>query len=379
MERLQTAESVAVGHPDKLCDQISDAVLDAHLELDPFARVACETAVSGNRVWVFGEVTSEADPDEESIARTVLREAGYGSEADGIDPDACQVTVTLRRQSPDIASGVNLGGAGDQGIIYGYATDESGAHHLPLPLVYAHELVRALRDWRLYDFPELRPDGKAQITMRYSETGRAQGITGLVLSAQHSAEADPQTVRGELRRRAVEFIELRGQSADNVTIYVNPTGDFSIGGPAADAGLTGRKIAVDSYGGIARHGGGAFSGKDGTKVDRSAAYAARQAAKSIVAAGLAKRAEVGLAYAIGVAQPVMITVDTFGTGYAPEPAIAAAVEATFDFTPEAMIERLDLRTARFRRTATFGHFTDQTQPWEQTGAAAQLREALGRP
>lgn len=378
MERLQTAESVAVGHPDKLCDQISDAVLDAHLQLDPFARVACETATSGNRVWVFGEVTSDADPDVEAIARGVLRDAGYRIEADGIDPDNCQVSVTLRRQSPDIAKGVDNEGAGDQGIIYGYATDESGATHLPLPLVYAHELVKALRDWRTSDFPELRPDGKAQVTMRYSDTGRTRGITGLVLSAQHTSESNARAVQAELRRRAFEFIELRGQSAEGVDLYVNPTGAFSIGGPAADAGLTGRKLAVDSYGGIARHGGGAFSGKDGTKVDRSAAYAARHAAKNIVAAGLARRAEVALAYAIGVREPVMVTVDTFGTGTRPEPAIATAVAQTFDFTPRAMIERLDLRSPRFRRTATFGHFTDQTQPWEQTDQAAQLREAAER-
>ena len=378
MERLQTAESVAVGHPDKLCDQISDAVLDAHLESDPFARVACETATSGNRVWVFGEVTSDADPDIEAIARGVLRDAGYRIEADGIDPDNCQIDVSLRRQSPDIAKGVDNEGAGDQGIIYGYATDESGATNLPRPLIYAHELVMALRDWRLYDFPELRPDGKAQVTMRYSDTGRAREITGLVLSAQHTSESNARAVQAELRRRAFEFIELRGQSAEGVDLYVNPTGAFSIGGPAADAGLTGRKLAVDSYGGIARHGGGAFSGKDGTKVDRSAAYAARQAAKTIVAAGLARRAEVALAYAIGVRQPVAITVDTYGTGYRPEEAIAAAVAETFDFSPRAMIERLDLRSPRFRRTATFGHFTDQTQPWEQTDLAGELREAVDR-
>ena len=378
MERLQTAESVAVGHPDKLCDQISDAVLDAHLESDPFARVACETATSGNRVWVFGEVTSDADPDIEAIARGVLRDAGYRIEADGIDPDNCQIDVSLRRQSPDIARGVDFDGAGDQGIIYGYATDESGATYLPLPLVYAHELTKALRDWRTSDFPELRPDGKAQVTMRYTETGRTKGITGLVLSAQHASEANARAVQAELRRRAFEFIELRGQSAEGVGIYVNPTGAFSVGGPAADAGLTGRKIAVDSYGGIGRHGGGAFSGKDGTKVDRSAAYAARHAAKNIVAAGLARRAEVALAYAIGVAHPVAITVDTYGTGSRPEEAIATAVAATFDFTPRAMIERLDLRSPRFRRTATFGHFTDQAQPWEQTDQAAELREAVER-
>jgi S-adenosylmethionine synthetase len=378
MERLQTAESVAVGHPDKLCDQISDAVLDAHLASDPFARVACETAISGTRVWVFGEVTSDADPDEEQIARGVLRDAGYRIEADGIDPDNCQVSVTLRRQSPDIARGVDFDGAGDQGIIYGYATDESGATYLPLPVVYAHELTKALRDWRTSDFPELRPDGKAQVTMRYTETGRTRGITALVLSAQHAGEANARAVQAELRRRAFEFIELRGQSADGVDIYVNPTGAFSVGGPAADAGLTGRKIAVDSYGGIGRHGGGAFSGKDGTKVDRSAAYAARHAAKNIVAAGLARRAEVALAYAIGVAHPVAITVDTYGTGTRPEPAIAQAVAATFDFSPRGMIERLDLRSPRFRRTATFGHFTDQAQPWEQTDQAAELREAVER-
>lgn len=378
MERLQTAESVAVGHPDKLCDQISDAVLDAHLESDPFARVACETATSGNRVWIFGEVTSDADPDIEAIARGVLRDAGYRIEADGIDPDNCQIDVSLRRQSPDIAKGVDNEGAGDQGIIYGYATDEMGATSLPRPLVYAHELVTALRDWRLYDFPELRPDGKAQITMRYSDTGRPREITALVLSAQHTSEANARAVQAELRRRAFEFIELRGQSGEGVEIYANPTGAFSIGGPAADAGLTGRKLAVDSYGGIARHGGGAFSGKDGTKVDRSAAYAARQAAKTIVAAGLARRAEVALAYAIGVAHPVAITVDTYGTGTRPEPAIARAVAATFDFSPRAMIERLDLRSPRFRRTATFGHFTDQAQPWEQTTQAGELREAVDR-
>lgn len=378
MERLQTAESVAVGHPDKLCDQISDAVLDAHLESDPFARVACETATSGNRVWIFGEVTSDADPDIEAIARGVLRDAGYRIEADGIDPDNCQIDVSLRRQSPDIAKGVDNEGAGDQGIIYGYATDEMGATSLPRPLVYAHELVMALRDWRLYDFPELRPDGKAQITMRYSDTGRPREITALVLSAQHTSEANARAVQAELRRRAFEFIELRGQSGEGVEIYANPTGAFSIGGPAADAGLTGRKLAVDSYGGIARHGGGAFSGKDGTKVDRSAAYAARQAAKTIVAAGLARRAEVALAYAIGVAHPVAITVDTYGTGTRPEPAIARAVAATFDFSPRAMIERLDLRSPRFRRTATFGHFTDQAQPWEQTTQAGELREAVDR-
>jgi S-adenosylmethionine synthetase len=377
MKRLQTAESVAVGHPDKLCDQISDAVLDAYLEGDPLSRVACETAMSGNRVWVFGEITSRATVDVEQIARSVIRAAGYQTEQDGINPDTCRVAVDLRKQSPDIAMGVDSEGAGDQGIIYGYATHECAPALLPLPVVYAHELTKALQDWRTFDFPELRPDGKAQITMEYEEGRRHGTITALVLSAQHSHDSNAEAVRKELHARAVDFIECRGQIAEGVDIFVNPTGAFRMGGPAADAGLTGRKLAVDSYGGIARHGGGAYSGKDGTKVDRSAAYAARHAAKNIVAAGLAKRAEVALAYAIGVAEPVMIAVDTFGTGTAPEERLAQAVAETFDFRPRAMIERLDLRAPRFRRTATFGHFTDQTQPWEQTDAAAQLRASLG--
>ena len=367
--RIVTCESMTLGHPDKLCDQISDALLDAHLVRDPYTRCGIEAAASGNEVWVFGQVAS-ADPlgtqEIETIARRVIRDVGYRSAEEGIDPETCSVRVTIDPQSRDIAQGVVKAngalGASDQGIVYGYATDET-PEGLPLPLVLARRLTAALTTARTgKSIPWLKPDGKAQVSVRYVD-GTSPVVTAFVLSAQHAADVDIEEVRAVLTGLA--FKELGAYANAETVAHVNPTGRFVTGGPLADSGLTGRKVIADTYGGVAHHGGGAFSGKDGTKVDRSAAYAARQAALTLVREGLARRAEVSLAYAIGVEEPVAIGVESFGTGTQSDERLARTVSERFDFRPAAMIERLDLRTPRFERTARDGHFGIEGLPWEE--------------
>ncbi len=366
--RLATAESVAKGHPDKLADQISDAILDAYLSRDPEAHVACESALSGNEVWVFGEVSTPNaihEDDLQAIVRGVLRRAGYTSEESGINPETCHVRFSLRQQSPDIAFAVdriNRLGAGDQGIIYGYATSEH-ASYLPAPLAYAHALVKMLEQTRLEGVIPLLPDGKAQVTMAYN--GDARAVTAIVVSAQHDASLKSDDLWYLLRDKIDLLFSHDSVDTTLALRYINPSGRFVVGGPAGDAGLTGRKIAVDTYGGLALHGGGAFSGKDPTKVDRSAAYAARHAAKHVVVSGLARRCEVSLAYAIGAPRPVAIDVDTFGTGVLPDAHLGEIVNTVFGFEPSQIIERLNLRQPIYLPTATYGHFSDPTYPWEQ--------------
>ncbi len=362
---ILTSESVTGGHPDKLCDQISDAVLDAYLAQDPAARVACETAASGNRVWIFGEITSTATVDLEAVARGVIRATGYRSADEGIDPATAEILVTVRQQSPDIAAGIAGAelGAGDQGVMFGYACNET-PELMPLPISLAHALASALTNARTTGtIRGLRPDGKTQVSVVY-EDGRPVGVSSVVISTQHEEWVELDSLRAQLRRLAIATIPPQFLGSDTV-YHLNPAGRFVLGGPAADAGLTGRKIIVDTYGGAARHGGGAFSGKDATKVDRSAAYAARQAAKSVVASGLATRCEVSLCYGIGVAQPLAVNVDTFGTGTKSAEEIAAIVAASFDFRPAAIIERLGLRRPLYLPTATFGHFGRSHLPWEK--------------
>mgnify|MGYP003338064723 CR=1 FL=1 len=367
--RIVTCEAMALGHPDKLCDRISDALLDAHLARDPFTRCGIEAAASGNEVWVFGQVASR-DPltheEIEAVARRVIREAGYERAEEGIDPATCTVRVTIDPQSGDIAQGVVRAngaiGASDQGIVYGYATDET-PEGLPLPLSLARRLVTALNDARTSgSIPWLRPDGKAQVSVRYAGD-TPEVVTAVVLSAQHRAEVDNDDVHAVLTGLALHALDE--WASPHLALHVNPTGRFVVGGPLADSGLTGRKVIADTYGGVAHHGGGAFSGKDGTKVDRSAAYAARQAALTLVREGLARRAEVSLAYAIGVEEPVAIGVESFGTGTQSDERLARTVSERFDFRPAAMIERLDLRTPRFERTARDGHFGIEGLPWEE--------------
>lgn len=350
---MRTAESVTEGHPDKICDQISDAILDAYLQQDPMARVACEVAASGSEIWIFGETSSDAEVDHAGVAIATLREIGHKN------LEEMDIRVAIKQQSPDIARGVirpDAIGAGDQGIVYGYATDET-PNLMPLPIAWAHTLTRGLAHKRKSNpMSGLKPDGKAQVTV-----GHHGLISTVVLSSQHDAGYEI----GRLREDLDGFVRSQlGESlAPNVLILINPTGRFVSGGPEADAGLTGRKIIVDTYGGEARHGGGAFSGKDATKVDRSGAYAARHAAKALVREGLARRAEVAVAYAIGVPTPVMVSVDTFGTG--DESVAAAFVRNGWDFRPAAMIERYQLRRPIYQETAAYGHFGVAGRPWEE--------------
>jgi len=357
-----TSESVSDGHPDKFCDQVSDAVLDACLAQDPASRVAAESAAKGNRVWVFGEITTRARLDVPALVREVARGIGHADGRWGFDPAALQVDVGLTLQSPEIQAKVDTGGAGDQGMMFGYACDETPAL-MPAPILWAHTLLREHK--RLRATPEgaaIGPDAKSQVTVEYRD-GKPVRVLAVVVSTQHAPDIAP----GALRELVVEQIVrkvLPQALADNAALHINPGGPFVHGGPAADAGLTGRKIMVDTYGGYARHGGGGFSGKDPTKVDRSAAYAARQLAREIVARRLARHCEVRLAYAIGVAQPLAIHVDSFGTGDIPS-AELARLAAPALFTPAAMIARLGLRAPIYRRTAAFGHFGRPDFPWEQ--------------
>ena len=374
---LFTSESVTEGHPDKICDQISDVILDAILEQDENSRVACEVAASTGLVHIMGEITTTGYVDFQKIVRDVVRDIGYTRAKFGFDADTCAVISNIDEQSPDIAMGVNPGGAGDQGMMFGYACTET-PELMPLPISLAHRLARRLTQVRKDGTLEyLRPDGKSQVTVEY-EGDTPVRIEAVVISSQHAADVDMETLRKDIMREVILPVLPADLVDENTKYYVNPTGRFVIGGPNGDTGLTGRKIIVDTYGGMGRHGGGAFSGKDPTKVDRSAAYAARWVAKNIVAAGLAARCEVQLAYAIGVAQPVSIRVDTFGTGTVPEEKIETAVESVFDLRPAAIIETLGLRKPIYRKLAAYGHMgrEDLGVLWEKTDRVDALKLAL---
>jgi len=391
MERkLFTSESVTEGHPDKVADQISDAILDAILTQDPLARVACETAVNTGLVLVFGEVSTTAYVDIQQIVRETIKGIGYDSSDYGFDGDNVAVLVALDEQSPDIAQGVDaaietrdeatdqLIGAGDQGLMFGYACDET-EEFMPLPIALSHRLAKRLSEVRKSgQLAYLRPDGKSQVTVEYGEDGQALRVDTVVISTQHAPEATLETVRQDVIEQVVKPVIPAHLLDDQTRFLINPTGRFVIGGPKGDSGLTGRKIIVDTYGGYARHGGGAFSGKDATKVDRSASYMARYIAKNIVVAGLAKRCEVQLAYAIGVAQPVSIRIETFGTGVVSENRLVQAVRQLFDLTPDGIIRTLALRRPIYKQTAAYGHFgrQDVVLPWEQVNKVDELKAAI---
>jgi S-adenosylmethionine synthetase len=375
MRHIFTSESVTEGHPDKMADQISDAVLDAVLADDPTGRVACEVLVTTGICVVSGEITTKTYVDVPRLVRGVVDHIGYNDAAMGFDSKTCGVLNTIQSQSPDIAMGVDTGGAGDQGLMFGYACDETD-ELMPLPIMMAHKLCRQLSEVRragTLNF--LRPDGKSQVSVEYVD-GKPLRIDAVVVSTQHDDDISTEELRREVKKYVIDPV-LPANMVDSSTKYhINPTGRFVIGGPHGDTGLTGRKIIVDTYGGMGRHGGGAFSGKDPTKVDRSACYMARYVAKNLVAAGLAKRCEVQLAYAIGVAEPVSVMVNTFGTGVVEDARMTDLVRATFPLTPRAIIDHLNLRRPIYRKTAAFGHFgrTEDTFSWEKTDKAAALRE-----
>jgi S-adenosylmethionine synthetase len=377
---LFTSESVTEGHPDKIADQISDAVLDEVMRQDPKGRVACETLVTTGLVVVSGEITTSAQVDYDELIRKTIDQVGYNDALYGFDSNTCAVMCTVKRQSPDIAMGVDTGGAGDQGLMFGYACNET-EELMPMPIQLAHRLTQRLSDVRKSKkLPFLRPDGKSQVTVEYRD-GKPARVDCVVISTQHSNEVSNEELRSAVMEHVIKPIVPANMLDSKTKFHINPTGRFVIGGPMGDAGLTGRKIIVDSYGGYSRHGGGAFSGKDPSKVDRSACYMARYIAKNIVAAGLASRAEVQLAYAIGVAEPVSVMVDTFGTGTIPEEKITQLVRENFSLTPKAIIETLDLRRPVYKQTAAYGHF-GRTGPgftWERTDRAEALRKAAGSP
>ena len=389
LKRIFTSESVTEGHPDKLCDQVSDAVLDAILEQDPAARVACETFASTGMITVMGEITTESYVDINAIVRRTVMDIGYDAPEKSFNGRTCAVMTAIHDQSPDIAMGVDDAletrggedeadiGAGDQGMMFGYACNET-PEKMPLPIALSHRLALRLTKVRKDGtLPYLYPDGKTQVTVAY-EDDKPVAVDTVVISAQHAADVDQTTLREGIIEQVILPVIPHELITENTRIFVNPTGRFVIGGPAGDTGLTGRKIIVDTYGGYAPHGGGCFSGKDPTKVDRSAAYAARHAAKNVVAAGLADRCQIQLAYAIGVAEPVSIMVDTFGTGVLPDDKLAEIVEKVFDFRPSQIIKRLDLRRPIYRQTAAYGHFgrTDIDLPWEHEDCVEELKKAL---
>ena len=376
---LFTSESVTEGHPDKIADQVSDAILDACLEQDPYSRVAAETLTATGLVVIAGEITTKAYVDFQSLVRGVVASIGYDNALYGFDSNTCAVISTINKQSGDIAQGVDTGGAGDQGMMFGYASNET-PELMPAPIALAHKLTRQLTAVRKSGkLPYLRPDGKSQVTVEYDENGKPARIDAVVISSQHSESVSNEELHADILKYVIQAV-LPAEWLDEHTKYhINPTGRFVIGGPMGDTGLTGRKIIVDTYGGAGRHGGGAFSGKDPTKVDRSAAYMARYIAKNIVAAGLADRAEVQLAYAIGVAEPVSVRIDTFGTGKVGEAKLTELVRKNFSLTPKGIIESLNLRRPIYRQTAAYGHF-GRTEPeftWEASDKAATLAEQAG--
>src|SRR5215471_6337820 len=375
---LFTSESVTEGHPDKIADQISDAVLDEVMRQDPKGRVACETLLTTGLIVVAGEITTSAHVNYDELARETVRQIGYDNAQYGFDSNTCAVVCTVKRQSPDIAMGVDTGGAGDQGLMFGYACDET-EELMPMPIQLAHRLTQRLSEVRKHKKVEfLRPDGKSQVTVEYRD-GKPHRVDCVVISTQHSDTVTHEDLRAAILEHVIKPIVPSKMLDSKTKFHINPTGRFVIGGPMGDAGLTGRKIIVDTYGGYSRHGGGAFSGKDPSKVDRSACYVARYIAKNVVAAGLASRAEVQLAYAIGVAEPVSVMVDTFGTGLIPEEKITQLVRENFELTPKGIIEVLDLRRPVYKATAAYGHFgrTGTGFTWERTDRAGALRKAAG--
>ena len=392
--RLFTSESVTEGHPDKMCDQISDAILDALMEQDPMSRVACETATTTGMVLVMGEITTNAYIDIQKIVRDTIKEIGYTRGKYGFDAETCGVITAIDEQSTDIAMGVDKAleakehtmseeeidaiGAGDQGMMFGYASDET-PEYMPYPIALAHKLSRKLTEVRKNGtLPYLRPDGKTQVTVEYDENGVSARLDAVVLSTQHDPEVTQDQIHKDIKKYVFDAIIPEGMVDEKTKFFINPTGRFVIGGPHGDSGLTGRKIIVDTYGGMARHGGGAFSGKDCTKVDRSAAYAARYVAKNIVAAGLAKKCEIQLSYAIGVAHPTSIMVDTFGTGAVEDDKLVEIVRENFDLRPAGIIQMLDLRRPIYKQTAAYGHFgrTDIDLPWEKLDKVEDLKKYL---
>ena len=394
MSYLFTSEAVTEGHPDKICDQISDAILDAMLEQDPMSRVACETLTNTGFVMVMGEITTKANVDITAIARKTITDIGYNTSEYGFDGNTCAVMVSLDKQSPDIAMGVDKAleakenqmsdaqidaiGAGDQGMMFGYATNET-EEYMPYPIALAHRLAKQLTKVRKDGtLKYLRPDGKTQVTVEYDDNNKPVHLNAVVLSTQHDPDVTQEQIHEDIKKYVFDVVLPKELVDDKTRMYINPTGRFVIGGPHGDSGLTGRKIIVDTYGGFARHGGGAFSGKDCTKVDRSAAYAARYVAKNIVAAGLAERCELQLSYAIGVAQPTSINIDTFGTGKLPDSRLSEIVAENFDLRPAGIIKMLDLRRPIYKQTAAYGHFgrNDIDVPWEKTDKAEALKKYL---
>ena len=393
-KRLFTSESVTEGHPDKICDNISDAVLDAIMAQDPNSRVACETAITTGLVLVMGEITTNGNVDFQSVVRNTIKEIGYDHSDKGFDCNTCGVIVALDKQSADIAMGVDKAleakenqmtdedieaiGAGDQGMMFGYACNET-EEFMPYPISLAHKLTKKLTEVRKDGtLPYLRPDGKSQVTVEYDENGKAVAIDAVVISTQHAAEISQEQIHADIRKYVIDPVIPQDMVNEETKYFINPTGRFVIGGPNGDSGLTGRKIIVDTYGGWARHGGGAFSGKDCTKVDRSAAYAARYVAKNIVAAGLADKCEIQLSYAIGVAQPTSVRVDTFGTGKVDEIRLVEIVRENFDLRPAGIIKMLDLRRPIYKQTASYGHFgrNDLNLPWETLDKVEDLKKYL---
>ena len=393
-KRLFTSESVTEGHPDKISDNISDAILDALMEQDPMSRVACETAITTDYVLIMGEITTKAKVDYEKIARETIREIGYDSDEKGFNCDTCKVNVLLDSQSADIAMGVDKAleakenqmtdeeleaiGAGDQGMMFGYATNET-EEYMPYPISLAHKLTKKLTEVRKNGtLPYLRADGKSQVTVEYDEDGKPVHVNAVVISSQHAADVSQEQIHEDIRKYVIDPVVPQDLTDEKTKYFINPTGRFVIGGPNGDSGLTGRKIIVDTYGGYARLGGGAFSGKDCTKVDRSAAYAARYVAKNIVAAGLADKCEIQLSYAIGVAQPTSIMVDTFGTGKLSDERLVEMIRENFDLRPAGIIKMLDLRRPIYKQTAAYGHFgrNDLKLPWEQLDKVEVLKKYL---